>query len=101
VDGLQRRHSVPLTPTPDAWWWEGPDGKRMLAWSGTRYGGFELFHAAEWRRGPVPAAADVWYNPPSPAETRNVSKEKLDAAERMPCILNSGRWPREPRNAGN
>ena len=76
--------SVPLTPTPDAWWWEGPDGKRMLAWSGTHYCfGFELFHASEWRRGPVPSAADVWYNPPSPGETWKTSPEDLDAAEQI------------------
>jgi alpha-mannosidase len=76
--------SVGLTPTPDAWWWQGPNGQRMLVWSGTHYCfGFELFHAAEWRRGPVPSAADVWYNPPSAGETWNVSRENLDAAEKI------------------
>ena len=45
--------SVPLTPTPEAWWWEGPDGKRTLVWSGKWYCfGYGLFHAEEWRRGP-------------------------------------------------
>ena len=71
-------------PAPDAWWWEGPDGKRMLAWSGTHYCfGFELFHASEWRRGPVPSATDVWYNPPRQGETWKTSKEDLDASEQI------------------
>ena len=48
--GCNSDTSVPLTTAPDAWWWEGPDGKRMLTWSGTHYCfGFELFHASEWR----------------------------------------------------
>ena len=82
--GCNSDTSVPLTPTPDAWWWEGPDGKRMLVWSGTHYCfGFELFHASEWRRGPVPSANDVWYNPPSPGETWKISNEDLDASERI------------------
>jgi hypothetical protein len=76
--------SVPLCAAPDVWWWEGPEGKRTLVWYGTHYCfGFELFHATEWRRGPVPSAADVWYNPPSPGETWDTSKENLDAAERI------------------
>jgi hypothetical protein len=82
--GCNSDTSVPLTPTPDAWWWEGPDGKRSLAWSGTHYCfGFELFHASEWRRGPVPSASDVWYNPPSAGETWKTSKEDLDASQRI------------------
>jgi hypothetical protein len=76
--------SVPLSSRPEAWWWEGADGKRVLAWSGTHYCfGFELFHAAEWRRGPVPSSGDVWYNPPSPGETWKTSKADLDAAEQV------------------
>jgi alpha-mannosidase len=76
--------SLPLTQTPDAWWWEGPDGRRTLVWSGKSYGfGFFLFHDAEWRRGPVPSAADVWYNPPSAGETWNTSQEDLDKAQRI------------------
>ena len=82
--GCNSDTSVPLTTAPDAWWWEGPDGKRMLTWSGTHYCfGFELFHASEWRRGPVPSANDVWYNPPSPGETWKTSTEHLDASERI------------------
>jgi alpha-mannosidase len=76
--------AVPLTAMPEPWWWEGPDGKKTLVWSGKAYGwGYFLFHKTEWRRGPVPSAADVWYNPPSGDETWNASPENLDKAQKI------------------
>jgi hypothetical protein len=76
--------SVPLTRTPEAWWWEGPDGQRTLVWSGKHYCyGYELFHSDYWRRGPVPPATSVWFNPPAPGETWSTTSENLAQAERI------------------
>jgi hypothetical protein len=55
---------------PFAFWWEGPDGSRLLTWLGLHYcAGYNLFYDGEWRVGPVPGFADVWFNPPSGRET--------------------------------
>lgn len=76
--------AVLLTAIPEPWWWEGPDGKKTLVWSAKTYGwGYFLFHDAEWRRGPVPSAADVWYNPPSGDETWSTSAENLAKAQKI------------------
>lgn len=50
---------------PSAFWWKMPDGRRLFVWLNTGYGsGFDFFEAGEWRRGPVPRAADTQYRPP-------------------------------------
>jgi hypothetical protein len=47
-------------PRPSAFWWRMPDGRRMFVWLNIGYGsGFDFFEPAEWRRGPVPRAADT------------------------------------------
>jgi hypothetical protein len=52
-------------PRPAAFWWKMPDGRRLFTWLNIGYGsGFDFFESAEWRRGPVPRAADATYRPP-------------------------------------
>ncbi len=66
---------------PALWWWEGPDGVRMLTMLATHYNrGYALFFPNEWRRGPVPAVSDVWYHPPQGRDTWDDSSASLAAA---------------------
>ncbi|HEV7298434.1 MAG TPA: hypothetical protein VGN72_03650 [Tepidisphaeraceae bacterium] len=71
-------------PAPYPFWWQGPDGRKLLAWTGLHYAaGFAFFHEAEWRRGPVPAYHDVWYNTPGIGETWDASPAALRAAREV------------------
>ena len=71
---------VPRKP-PFAFWWEGPDGSRLLTWLGLHYcAGYNLFYDGLWRVGPVPAFADVWFNPPSGREIFDETPAALAAA---------------------
>jgi len=55
-------------PRNSAFWWRMPDGRRLFVWLNTGYGsGFDFFEPAEWRRGPVPRAADAAFRPPATA----------------------------------
>ncbi|MCU0771135.1 MAG: hypothetical protein MUE94_05090 [Verrucomicrobia bacterium] len=68
-------------PAPAAFWWEGPDGHRVLAWLGYHYcAAYNFFYEGEWRRGPVPSHADVWFNPPSGREIFDDSPAALKSA---------------------
>lgn len=73
-------------PRPSAFWWKQPDGRRLFVWLNTGYGsGFDLFEPAEWRRGPVPAAADTRYRPPRPGEILDASERAVRRAHRQ-CV---------------
>jgi len=72
--------AVPQAP-PAAFWWEGPDGQRILTWIGYHYcAAYNFFYEGDWRRGPVPSFADVWFNPPSGREIFDDSPAALQAA---------------------
>jgi hypothetical protein len=72
--------SVPQPP-PAAFWWEGPDGHRVLTWLGYHYcSAYNFFYEGEWRRGPVPSYADVWFNPPVGREIFDDSPAALKSA---------------------
>jgi hypothetical protein len=69
IMGINADSGGPPLPAPTAFWWKMPDGRRLLVWQGHHYaGGYDFFHAQHWRRGPVPAAADLAYRPPRPGE---------------------------------
>jgi hypothetical protein len=54
---------------PSAFWWKMPDGRRLFVWLNEGYGsGFSYFEPGEWRRGPVPRAADACFRPPRAGE---------------------------------
>jgi hypothetical protein len=50
---------------PAAFWWKMPDGRKMLVYLNYSYpAGYGFFEKQEWRRGPVPRAADTRYRMP-------------------------------------
>ena len=73
-------------PRYSAFWWRMPDGRRMFVWIGDGYAsGYDFFEPAEWRRGPVPAAADTRYRPPREGELFRSDEASLRAAHRR-CL---------------
>ncbi len=71
-------------PRPSAFWWKLPDNRRMFVWLNIGYGsGFDFFEPAEWRRGPVPRAADTTYRPPRTGDVLRTDEESLRAAQRI------------------
>jgi hypothetical protein len=66
---------------PSAFWWKMPDGRRLFVWLNIGYGsGFDFFEGQEWRRGPVPSAADTRYRPPRTGEILSSDEASLRAA---------------------
>ncbi len=87
-------------PRPAAFWWKMPDGRRLFVWLNIGYGsGFDFFEAGEWRRGPVPRAADAAYRPPRAGEILRTDEASLRRAhgiclERLRALERSGyRYP--------
>jgi hypothetical protein len=73
-------------PRPSAFWWKMPDGRRLFVWLNIGYGsGFDFFEPAEWRRGPVPRAADTSFRPPRAGEILRTDETSLRAAHRQ-CL---------------
>lgn len=71
---------------PSAFWWKMPDGRRLFVWLNIGYGsGFDFFEPEEWRRGPVPAAADTRYRPPRAGDILRSDEASVRAAHRH-CV---------------
>jgi hypothetical protein len=71
-------------PRPSAFWWKMPDGRRMFVWLNIGYGsGFDFFESQEWRRGPVPLAADTRYRPPRAGDILRADEASVRAAHRQ------------------
>jgi hypothetical protein len=83
-------------PRPAAFWWKMPDGRRLFVWLNLGYGsGFDFFEPGEWRRGPVPRAADATYRPPRAGDILRSDEASVRAAhklclERLRQLENSG-----------
>jgi hypothetical protein len=79
--GLNADSGGPPFPQPTAFWWKMPDGRRMFVWLGESYpAGYGYFEPGEWRRGPVPRAADTAYRPPRPGEVLPSDEASVRAA---------------------
>ena len=73
-------------PRPSAFWWKQPDGRRLFVWLNMGYGsGYDFFEAAEWRRGPVPRAADASYRPPRAGDFYRSDETSVRAAHKR-CV---------------
>ena len=59
-----------------------PDGRRLFVWLSLTYGeGFFFFETVEWRRGPLPLAADARYRPPRAGDILRSDEASLRAAQ--------------------
>lgn len=73
-------------PRPSAFWWKMPDGRRLFVWLNIGYGsGFDFFEPGEWRRGPVPRAADTTYRPPRAGDILRSDDESVRNAHAI-CL---------------
>jgi hypothetical protein len=71
---------LPL-PRLTAFWWRQPDGRRLLVWMSLSYGdGFFFFETEEWRRGPLPLAADGRFRPPRAGDILRTDEASLRRA---------------------
>jgi len=84
--GLNDDSGGPPFPRPTAFWWKMPDGRRIFVWLGETYGAaYNLFEPEEWRKGPVPRAANTAYRPPRAGEILKTDEASLRAAHRR-CV---------------
>ncbi|MBU9736190.1 glycoside hydrolase family 38 N-terminal domain-containing protein [Diplocloster agilis] len=83
--GPNTYNALPPCPTPSAFYWEMPDGRKMFVWLNSGYcDGYFLFNE-NWRIGPVPAASDLCYRPPGPGDIWKADEESVLSAHRR-CL---------------
>lgn len=85
---------------PAAFWWKMPDGRKMLVYLNYSYPmGYWFFEPVEWRRGPVPRAADTRYRLPRSgdflsSDEASVRKAHQHLLGRLHGLERGGyRWP--------
>lgn len=84
--GVNSDSGGPPLPRLTAFWWKQPDGRRLLVWMSLTYGdGFFFFETEEWRRGPLPLAADAQYRPPRAGDILKADEASLRKAHRQ-CV---------------
>jgi hypothetical protein len=84
--GINSDSGGPPLPRLSAFWWKMPDGRRLFVYLSLSYGdGFFLFEPEEWRRGPVPLAADARYRPPRAGDFLRPDEAAVRAAQRH-CV---------------
>jgi hypothetical protein len=82
--GINGDNGGPPFRRPSAFRWKMPDGRRLFVWLSDHYGsGYDYFETSEWRRGPVPAAADTRYRPPRAGDFFRTDEESLRSAHRQ------------------
>ena len=73
-------------PRLTAFWWKQPDGRRLFVWNSLSYPhGFFFFDPAEWRRGPLPLAADARFRPPRAGDIFKADEPALRKAHQQ-CV---------------
>ncbi|MCU0959795.1 MAG: hypothetical protein MUF48_06790 [Pirellulaceae bacterium] len=84
--GINSDSGGPPLPRLTAFWWKQPDGRRLFVWMSLTYGeGFFFFETEEWRRGPLPLAADARYRPPRAGDILRTDDESLRRAHEQ-CL---------------
>lgn len=84
--GINGDSGGPPLPRLTPFWWKQPDGRRLFVWMSLTYGdGFFFFETEEWRRGPLPLAADARYRPPRAGDVLKTDEASLRAAHRQ-CL---------------
>lgn len=94
--GINSDSGGPPLPRLTAFWWKQPDGRRLFVWMSLSYGdGFFFFETEEWRRGPLPLAADARFRPPRAGDILRTDEASLRRAHQQ-CV----RRIRESEQAG-
>lgn len=84
--GINSDSGGPPLPRLTAFWWKQPDGRRLFVWMSLTYGdGFFFFETEEWRRGPLPLAADGRYRPPRAGDVLKTDEASLRRAHQR-CL---------------
>lgn len=79
--GINSDSGGPPLPRLTAFWWRQPDNRRLFVWMSLTYGeGFFFFEREEWRRGPLPLAADGRYRPPRAGDILRTDEASLRQA---------------------
>lgn len=82
----------PVMAQPSAFWWAMPDGTRIFVWNSIKYAdGYFLFEEVEWRRGPLPKAADTRYRPPVKGDFFSTDPANLRRAHDL-CSAKVRKW---------
>ena len=84
--GMNGDSGGPPFARPTAFWWRMPDGRRLMVYLGDSYpAGYSYFHAADWRRGPVPRVADTAYRRPHAGDFFKTDEASLRQANAI-CL---------------
>ena len=79
--GINSDSGGPPLPRLTPFWWKQPDGRRLFVWMSLPYGdGFFFFESTEWRRGPLPLAADARFRPPRAGDILRTDEASLRTA---------------------
>ena len=85
--GPNTYNALPPMPTPCAFFWKMPDGRRLFTWMNASYcDGFFLFNR-NWRQGPVPDSADLRYRAPGEGDIFRTDDASMERAYRL-CRAN-------------
>lgn len=84
--GINSDSGGPPFPRLTPFWWKQPDGRRLFVWMSLTYGdGFFFFEREEWRRGPLPLAADGRFRPPRAGDILRTDEASLRKAHAQ-CV---------------
>jgi len=93
--GINSDSGGPPLPRLTAFWWKQPDGRRLFVWMSLTYGdGFFFFETEEWRRGPLPRAADGLYRPPRAGDILKTDEASLRKAHER-CVKRLRQFERD------
>jgi hypothetical protein len=93
--GINGDSGGPPLPRLTAFWWKQPDGRRLFVWMSLTYGdGFSFFESEEWRRGPLPTAADARFRPPRAGDILKADDASLRAAHAL-CLKRVSQFERD------
>ena len=93
--GINSDSGGPPLPRLTAFWWKQPDGRKLFVWMSLPYGdGFFFFEKDEWRRGPLPLAADARYRPPRAGDILKTDEASLRRAHEQ-CLARVRQFERD------
>ena len=93
--GINGDSGGPPLPRLTPFWWKQPDGRKLFVWMSLTYGdGFFFFEKDEWRRGPLPRAADGLYRPPRAGDILKIDEASLRKAHER-CVTRLRQFERD------